>query len=78
MSASLRLRAFHRWLGIAFTLGVLANVLALALGPQQPPTWVYLLALIPLGLLEVTGLCLIAQPFAARRHRASSEPGRTP
>lgn len=58
------IRQFHRWVSIAFTLGVIANtaIIASANG-AQPAYWVYLLALIPLFLLLFSGLYLFALPY---------------
>lgn len=58
------LRQFHRWLSIAFTLAVIANMVAMAL--QKSALWVGLLALFPLVLLMLSGLYLFAAPYAAR------------
>lgn len=63
------IRLFHRWVSIAFTLGVIINTIVIALGEQEPAYWVYLLALIPLALLLFTGLYLFALPYAARLRR---------
>ena len=62
-------RQFHRWVCIVFTLGVLANtfvIFVLSRG-QQPPTWMYLFALIPLFLLLFSGLYLFVLPYLAGR-----------
>ena len=58
------IRQFHRWVSIAFTLGVIANVIAMTGG--QPEFWVGLLALLPLALLLFTGLYLFALPYVTR------------
>ena len=62
------IRQFHRWLSIAFTVGFVVNtVVIFGLGQKhQPPSWAYLLALIPLFLLLPTGLYLFVLPHAAR------------
>lgn len=62
------IRQFHRWVSIAFTLGVIANtaIIASANG-AQPDYWVYLLALIPLFLLLFSGLYLFALPYLPKR-----------
>ena len=61
------IRKIHRWLAIAFTLGFVANsVVIVVLGQKHPPSWIYLLALIPLFLLLFTGLYLFALPYVAR------------
>jgi hypothetical protein len=60
-----RVRQIHRWLSIAFTVAVIANVLAMT-QQQQPALWVGLLALLPLLLLLLTGLYLFMLPHAAK------------
>jgi len=64
MSAATWARQIHRWISIAFTVGVVVNFVALARATQA--VWVYLLALLPLALLFVTGLYLFALPYLAR------------
>jgi hypothetical protein len=63
-------RQTHRWLSIAFTAGVIANLVALgrvdSSHPEPPPFWVGLLALLPLVLLEFTGLYLFVLPYATK------------
>lgn len=60
-------RQIHRWLSICFTLGVVANTIVIfGLGQKQPSFWIYLLALIPLFLLLLSGLYLFVLPYAAR------------
>jgi hypothetical protein len=59
-------RQFHRWLSIAFTLAVVANLIALAMKEQA--VWVGLLALFPLILLMITGLYLFALPYLRKTH----------
>lgn len=61
------IRLVHRWVSILFTLGVLANIAAIALTPDTPAVWVGLLALLPLIALLLTGLVLLAAPYARRR-----------
>ncbi|WP_417578759.1 hypothetical protein [Pelagibacterium sp.] len=58
-------RQAHRWLAIAFTLGVVVNFIALS-GGEEPAFWVYLLALIPLFMLLFTGLYLFALPYGLK------------
>jgi hypothetical protein len=66
MTFSQWVRQVHRWLAIAFTLGVVANtVVIFGLKPNPVPFWVYLLALIPLWLLLPTGLYMFALPYVA-------------
>jgi hypothetical protein len=67
-------RQTHRWLSIAFTVAVIANIVAL--GQGQPAVWVGLLALLPLALLLFSGLYLFVLPYATRRRGAeSARPG---
>jgi hypothetical protein len=73
MSWNRGIRVFHRWVSIAFTLAVIANLVALA--RQQQATWIGLLALAPLILLLLSGLYLFALPYLAReRGTAAAEP----
>jgi hypothetical protein len=61
------IRQIHRWLSIAFTLGVITNtVVIFGLGQQQPAFWVYLLALVPLFALLFTGLYMFFLPYVVR------------
>jgi heme A synthase len=57
-------RQFHRWLSIAFTVAVIANIVALV--QKEQAVWVGLLALLPLALLLFTGLYLFALPYASK------------
>ncbi len=56
-------RQVHRWLAILFTLTVIANFIAMALG--QPPAWITYSPLPPLFLLMFTGLYMFGLPYAA-------------
>jgi heme A synthase len=58
------LRQFHRWLSIAFTVAVIVNIVALV--REEQAVWVGLLALLPLGLLMLTGLYLFVLQYAAK------------
>ena len=59
-----RVRQFHRWVSIAFTLAVIANFVAMALG--QPPAWVVYSPLPFLFLLLFTGLYMFVLPYAVK------------
>ena len=63
------IRQSHRWVSLLFTLGVIANIAAMSLGPKgaAPPPWVGALALVPLIVLLLTGLYLFVLPYLARR-----------
>ena len=71
MTGSMWVRQVHRWLAIAFTLTVIANFIAMALG--QPPAWVVYSPLAPLFLLLFSGLYMFALPYARRRQSARQE-----
>lgn len=64
------LRQAHRWLSIAFTLGVIAYMVAMSQG--TPPSWLGLFALVPLILLLVSGLYLFALPYLLKASRPGS------
>lgn len=65
------IRQIHRWLSIAFTIAVVANIVALT--QQVQATWIGLLALVPLIPLLATGLYLFALPYLGRRDGVSRE-----
>ncbi len=72
MGWSKGIRTTHRWLGIVFTLTVVANFVAMALGPV--PMWITFSPLPPLFLMLATGLYLFVLPYRLRRRaRASGE-----
>ena len=58
-------RQIHRWLSIAFTVGVIVNFVAVVNGKYTG--WVGSLALLPLALLLLTGLYLFVLPYASKR-----------
>jgi hypothetical protein len=58
------IRQTHRWLSIAFTMGVIVNFVAVL--QKAYTVWVGLLAGLPLALLLFTGLYLFALPYAAQ------------
>jgi hypothetical protein len=60
-------RQFHRWVSIAFSLAVIANIVALSVGQGQPPALVTYSPLLPLFLLLFTGLYLFVLPYVTRR-----------
>ena len=64
------IRQTHRWLSIVFTLTVIANFVAMALG--KPPAWLVYSPLLPLFLLLFSGLYMFALPYAAARRRRQS------
>ena len=70
MSSNMWIRQIHRWLSIAFTLAVIANIVALTM--QVQATWIGLMAFVPLIPLLATGLNLFALPYLGRRSEARS------
>lgn len=63
MTWSIWIRKAHRWVSLAFTLAVVANMAAMALGRSE--LWIGLLALVPLMLLLISGLYLFLLPYRA-------------
>ena len=75
MSWNVRVRQFHRWMSVVFTLAVLATFIALA--QEKPVVWVSYLPLAPLGLLWLTGAFLFVLPYTSRRRgQPTSEAGK--
>nr|WP_249797689.1 hypothetical protein [Bradyrhizobium sp. 199] len=64
-------RQIHRWLSMAFTLAVIANIVAMTM--QVQAVWIGFLALVPLIPLLATGLYLFALPYLGQRGGARSE-----
>ncbi|RJT41977.1 hypothetical protein D3227_04650 [Mesorhizobium waimense] len=64
MNFSKWIRQIHRWLSIIFTVTVIANFVAMALG--EPPAWVVYSPLLPLFLLLFSGLYMFVLPHVAR------------
>jgi cellulose synthase/poly-beta-1,6-N-acetylglucosamine synthase-like glycosyltransferase len=60
-------RQIHRWLSIIFTLTVVANLIAMAIG--TPPSWIVYSPLPPLFLLMFTGLYMFVLPYAGTWRR---------
>lgn len=65
MSTNMWILQIHRWLSIAFTLAVIANIAAMIM--QLPAAWIGFLALGPLIPLLITGLYLFVLPYLGRR-----------
>lgn len=66
MKISIIIRKAHRWIGIIFTLCVVANFIAMAFG--TPPIWVTYSPLLPLFLLLFSGLYLFALPYFKKQN----------
>lgn len=71
MTGNMWVRQIHRWLSIAFTLAVIANIVAMT--QQMEATWIGFLALVPLIPLLATGLYLFALPYLGQRDGARRE-----
>ena len=71
MNWSKWIRQFYRWVSIAFTLTVIANIVALSTGEGQPPDWITYSPLLPLALLLLTGLYLFTLPYLLKRRSSS-------
>ena len=72
MSWSKWIRQVHRWLSIAFTVTVIANIVALSTGEGTPPDWITYSPLLPLALLMLSGLYMFFLPYVARRRGMST------
>jgi hypothetical protein len=57
-------RQTHRWVSVAFTVGVIVNLVAVVL--KKYTAGVGLMAGLPLALLLLTGLYLFALPYGTR------------
>lgn len=68
MSFSRWMRQGHRWLSVIFTAAVIANFIAMALGPV--PAWITYSPLPPLFLMLASGLYLFALPYVRKGARA--------
>jgi hypothetical protein len=66
------IRQAHRWLSVAFTLMVIANLLVR--GREPIALYVGLATLVPLALMLLSGLYLFALPYLARRHAGRGLP----
>lgn len=67
MNWSRWIRQSHRWLGMAFTVTVIANIVVMAVRQgEMPPPWVTYSPLPLLALLLFSGLYLFVLPYAAR------------
>lgn len=70
------IRQTHRWVSVVFVAIVAALFAALGLG-QEPAEWLYLMPLLPLAFLLVTGVYMFVLPYTAgwraERHIAGTE-----
>jgi hypothetical protein len=64
------IRQVHRWVSVIFTVTVLANFGAMAVGGGVAPPWITYSPLLPLAVLLFSGLYLFVLPYASRRRGA--------
>lgn len=69
-------RQSHRWLSLAFTVAVVANLVAMAVGSSAQ--WIGFLALLPLLPLLVTGLYLFVLPYRSKARGGGMDAGNVP
>jgi len=65
------IRQFHRWTSVAFTATVVSYVVVIAKGGGTPPAWMTYAPLLPLALLQISGLYLFVLLYFARKRGAS-------
>lgn len=65
------IRTFHRWVSIAFTLGVITYIVVMI--QTEPPVWLGLFALVPLILLLISGLYMFFLPYVTRGRATAKE-----
>ena len=75
MKFSLFIRKSHRWLSIAFTALVLANIVIniTGMGGESLALVIGLTTLVPLILLMISGLYLFALPYLGSGHGQAAE-----
>ena len=64
------IRQTHRWLGILFTLTVIANFAYRGIAGGEPPDWLTYSPLFPLFLMLLSGLYMFFLPYRRRGVRA--------
>ena len=76
MNLSRWVRQIHRLLSIAFTVTVIANIVALVMGKaEQPPGLLTYSPLLPLFLLMLSGLYMFVLPYATKWRSARRTEG---
>lgn len=73
MSTNQSVRQFHRWVSVVFTATVVANIAVMSAGHGQPPPWVTYSPLLPLGLLQITGIYLFVLPYTRKGRAQGTE-----
>lgn len=66
------IRQTHRWLSLAFTAAVVANLVAMGVLSKDDPMAMYIgfSALLPLIPLLITGIYLFVLPYTAKQRSA--------
>jgi hypothetical protein len=60
-------RQIHRWVSVAFTVTVIVNIVVMSVGQgKMPPPVVTYSPLLPLAVLQLTGIYLFVLPYATR------------
>ena len=73
MSLNNVIRQSHRWVSMAFTAGVIINIVAMT-QKKEPAAWIGALALVPLILLLLSGLYLFVLPYVTKRRDRGADP----
>ena len=68
MANNARIRQFHRWTALVFTVTTVVTAVALAL--ETSAEWISYVPLLPLALLLVTGMTMYTQHYLGRRRTA--------
>lgn len=68
MANNARIRQFHRWTALVFTVTTVITAVALAL--ETAAEWISYVPLLPLALLLATGLTMYTQHYLGRRRTA--------
>lgn len=67
MSWSTGIRRVHRWTSVVFLVVVGYVTVVVNTRQDEPAEWVYLMPLLPLAILAITGLYLLVLPWVRRR-----------
>lgn len=66
-------RQGHRWMSIAFTATLIANIVAVA--TDRTMEWLYMLPLAPLLVLMLSGLYMFFLPYVRKSRGSRPAPG---